>query len=137
MYPQFPNHQFPPIQPYQGMHQMMGMHQMTGIPNMMGKPSLLQSMKLSLGQMNMSSTIRTVQKTLYTANQVIPIINQLRPVLHNATTAFRVVKTVKQFDFDDIDQDIEQSVQPVESREEQVPVPQNQPSTEQTFENML
>ena len=49
----------------------------------------------------MSSTLRTAQKTLYTVNQMIPIINQLRPVLHNASTAFRVVKAVKQFDFDD------------------------------------
>ena len=69
----------------------------------------------------MSSTIRTAQKTLYTANQIIPIVNQLRPVLHNATTAFRVVKAVKQFDFDDLDEEIDQSI--------------NQES--EVFENML
>ncbi|MEG0685129.1 MAG: VrrA/YqfQ family protein [Coprobacillus sp.] len=124
MYPNYPNI---PNYPYPNFPQ-----QMPFMPYM--KPSLLQSMKLSLGQMNMSSTIRTVQKTLYTANQIIPIVNQLRPVLHNATTAFRVVKAVKQFDFDDIDQDIEQNVQPVENAEE---LQTTKTSTPQTFENML
>lgn len=102
MYPQFPQDHYdpyfwtPPIYP---------------MPIIAPKPSLLQSMKYSLGQMNLSSTIKTAQKTLYTANQIIPIIYQLRPVLHNAKTAFRVVKAVKQFDLDDIDADIEQNVQ--------------------------
>lgn len=105
MYQQFPNqsHSFPPYYPY---------------PPMMYKPSLLQSMRHSLNQISMSSTLRTAQKTLYTVNQVIPIINQMRPVLHNASTAFRVVKAVKSFDFDDeIDQSLSQD--------------------QQTFENML
>jgi len=74
------------------------------------KPSLLQSMKYSISQMNMSSTIRTAQKTLYTMNQLIPIINQLRPVIHNASTAFRVVRAVKQVNLDDIDEEIDQNV---------------------------
>lgn len=100
MYPQFPNQSFPypyipqyPIYPYP--------------PMMTPKPSLLQSMKYSLNQMSMSSTLRTAQKTLYTVNQLIPIVNQLRPVVHNATTAFRVVKAVKEFNFDDeIDENV-------------------------------
>ena len=102
MYPQFPGNPYPyPYMPQQSMMYPMGMMGM--------KPSLLQSMKYSLNQLSMSSTIRTAQKTLYTANQIIPIVNQLRPVLHNATTAFRVVKAVKQFDFDEeIDQSINQ-----------------------------
>ena len=108
MYPQFPGNPYP--YPYMPQQSMMGM-----------KPSLLQSMKYSLNQLSMSSTIRTAQKTLYTANQIIPIVNQLRPVLHNATTAFRVVKAVKQFDFDDLDEEIDQSI--------------NQES--EVFENML
>ena len=77
---------------------------------MMQKPSLLQSMKYSLNQLSMSSTIRTAQKTLYTVNQIIPIVNQLRPVVHNAKTAFRVVKAVKQFDFEDVSEEIDQNV---------------------------
>ena len=78
--------------PYPYMPQQSMMYPM----GMMGmKPSLLQSMKYSL--------------------------NQLRPVLHNATTAFRVVKAVKQFDFDDLDEEIDQSI--------------NQES--EVFENML
>lgn len=101
MYPQFPNDPYS----YQYFHQSM--YPMTMMPQ---KPSLLQSMKYSMNQMSMSSTIRTAQKTLYTMNQIIPIVNQLRPVLHNAKTAFRVVKAVKQFDFDDIDQEIDHSV---------------------------
>ncbi len=101
MYPQYPNdfNQFMP--PYYPQYPMMPMYQ---------KPSLLQSMKYSLNQISMSSTLRTAQKTLYTVNQMIPIINQLRPVLHNASTAFRVVKAVKQFDFDEIDNEIDNSV---------------------------
>ena len=89
-------------------------------PMMPQKPSLLQSMKYSLNQISMSSTLRTAQKTLYTANQLIPIINQLRPVLHNAKTAFHVVIAVKQFDFDEIDEEIDQNIK-----------------EEQTFENMI
>ena len=107
MYPQFPGNPYPyPYMPQQSMMYPMGMMGM--------KPSLLQSMKYSLNQLSMSSTIRTAQKTLYTANQI-------RPVLHNATTAFRVVKAVKQFDFDDLDEEIDQSI--------------NQES--EVFENML
>lgn len=109
MYQQFPNNPNHIVVPYYS------------YPPMMYKPSLLQSMKYSLGQISMSSTIKTAQKTLYTVNQVIPIINQLRPVLHNASTAFRVVKAVKQFDFDDIEEEIDQNI----SQETQ------------TFENML
>ena len=84
MYPQYPQipYEYPP---YQSMPMMYPMMQ---------KPSLLQSMKYSLNQLSMSSTIRTAQKTLYTVNQIIPIVNQLRPVVHNAKTAFRVVKAV-------------------------------------------
>ncbi len=74
------------------------------------KPPLLYSMKYSLNRMSISSTIRTAQKTLYTVNQILPIISQLRPVLHNASTALRVVKAVKQFDFEDIDQDIDRNL---------------------------
>ena len=104
MYPQFPGNPYPyPYMPQQSMMYPMGMMGM--------KPSLLQSMKYSLNQLSMSSTIRTA----------IPIVNQLRPVLHNATTAFRVVKAVKQFDFDDLDEEIDQSI--------------NQES--EVFENML
>ena len=106
MYPQFPGNPYPyPYMPQQSMMYPMGM----------------MGMKYSLNQLSMSSTIRTAQKTLYTANQIIPIVNQLRPVLHNATTAFRVVKAVKQFDFDDLDEEIDQSI--------------NQES--EVFENML
>lgn len=77
------------------------------------KPSVLQSMKYSLNQMNISSSIQTAQKTLYTINQIIPIIHQLRPIIHNASTAFKVVKAVKQFDFNEIDQDISQNVKTI------------------------
>lgn len=99
MYPQFPNDPFyNNYQPYYPQYPM--------IPH---KPSLLQSMKYSFNQASVSSTIRTAQKTLYTVNQLIPIINQLRPVLHNASTAFKVVKAVKQFNFDDeIDQNVDE-----------------------------
>lgn len=107
MYPQYPYDVYPYYD--QPIYPMMPM-----------RPSLLQSMKYSMSRMNLASTIRTAQKTLYTANQIIPIINQLRPVLHNASTAFRVVRAVKQFDFDDIDEEINQNVQ-----------------QEQVFENMV
>lgn len=72
------------------------------------KPSLLQSMRYSMQQMNVASTIRTAQKTLYTVNQIIPIVNQLRPIIHNASTAFKVAKVVKNMEnFDDeIDEDL-------------------------------
>ena len=64
MYPQFPGNPYPyPYMPQQSMMYPMGMMGM--------KPSLLQSMKYSLNQLSMSSTIRTAQKTLYTANQII------------------------------------------------------------------
>lgn len=99
MYPQFPND--PYSYPY---------YPPNYYPMMPQKPSLLQSMKYSMNKMSMSSTLRTAQKTIYTLNQVIPIINQLRPVLHNASTAFRVVKAVKQFDLDDIDEEIDQNI---------------------------
>lgn len=99
MYPQFPQDTY--NYPY------MQQPPMYPMPMMKMKPSLLQSMKYSLNQMSMSSTLRTAQKTLYTVNQIIPIVNQLRPVVHNAATAFKVVKAVKQFDFDD---EIDQSV---------------------------
>jgi hypothetical protein len=56
-------------------------------------------------RLNLSSTIKTAQKTLYTANQIIPIINQLRPIIHNASTAFKVAKVVKNFD-DEIDNEL-------------------------------
>lgn len=100
MYPKYPQipYEYPP---YQSMPMMYPMMQ---------KPSLLQSMKYSLNQLSMSSTIRTAQKTLYTVNQIIPIVNQLRPVVHNAKTAFRVVKAVKQFDFEDVSEEIDQNV---------------------------
>ena len=96
MYPQYPYDDYNfPYNPY--------------YPMMPQRPSLLQSMKYSMHQMNLSSTIRAAQKTLYTANQIIPIIIQLKPILHNASTAFRVAKAVKQFDFDDIQvEDIKQ-----------------------------
>lgn len=101
MFPQYPDdfNQFMPS--YYPQYPIMPIYQ---------KPSLLQSMKYSMNQISMSSTIRTAQKTLYTVNQIIPIINQLRPVLHNASTAFRVVKAVKQFDFDEIDNEIDNNV---------------------------
>lgn len=70
------------------------------------RPSLLQSVKYSMSQINLSTTIQTTQKTIYTINQIIPIINQLKPMIQNASTAFRVAKTIKNFDFDDIDKDI-------------------------------
>jgi len=99
MYPQFPNDPYFNYQPYYPQYPMMPY-----------KPSLLQSMKNSFSQASVSSTIRTAQKTLYTVNQLIPIVNQLRPVLHNASTALRVVKAVKQFDFDEeIDQSVDQN----------------------------
>lgn len=75
-------------------------------PMMYKKPSLLENMKYSVHQFSMSSTLRTTQRTLYTVNQIIPIIYQLRPVIQNASTAFKIVKTVKQFDFDEIDKEI-------------------------------
>lgn len=93
MYPQYPPYDFYPY-----------------YPMMYQKPSLLQSMRYSLHQMNLASTIQTAQKTLYTANQLIPIIHQLQPVLHNAKTAFRVVRAVKSMQFDDIDEDIDKNV---------------------------
>lgn len=101
MYPQYPFNY----------NQYMPSYYYPPYPMMMPqKPSLLQSMKYSLNQVSMSSTLRTAQKTLYTVNQIIPIINQLRPVLHNASTAFKVVKVVKQFDFDEIDDEIDHNV---------------------------
>ncbi len=107
MYPQYP---YDPYFPYQQPY----------YPMMPQKPSLLQSMRYSFNQISLQSTLRTAQKTLYTANQLIPIINQLRPVVHNAKTAFRVVKAVKQFDFDEIDKDIDTNI-----------------NKEQTFEHMM
>lgn len=104
MYPQYPYD--PYFQPY--------------YPMMPQKPSLLQSMRYSFHQASLQSTLRTAQKTLYTVNQLIPVINQLRPVIHNAKTAFRVVKAVKQFDFDEIDKDIDENI-----------------NDEQTFEHMI
>lgn len=101
MYPQYPYDYSQFMPSYYPQYPMMPMPQ---------KPSLLQSMKYSLNQISMSSTIRTAQKTLYTVNQIIPIINQLRPVLHNASTAFKVVKAVKQFDFDEVDEEIDNNV---------------------------
>ena len=100
MYPEFPESPYLysyPQQPY-------------FYPMMPQKPSLLQSMKYSMNRMNLSSTLRTAQKTIYTVNQIIPIVNQLKPVLHNASTAFKVVKAVKQFDFDEIDDEIDHNV---------------------------
>lgn len=70
------------------------------------RPSLLQNVKYSINQLNLSSTLQTTQKTIYTINQIIPIINQLRPIINNASTAFRVAKTMKNFNFDDIDKEI-------------------------------
>ncbi len=70
------------------------------------KPSLLANVKYSINQLNLSSTLQTTQKTIYTINQIIPIINQLRPIIHNASTAFRVAKTMKNFNFDDIDEQV-------------------------------
>lgn len=99
MYPEFP--QDPQFQQYYYPY----------YPMLPQRPSLLQSMKYSLNKVSLSSTLRTTQKTLYTINQIIPIVNQLRPVLHNASTAFRVVKAVKQFDFDDIDEEIDKNVE--------------------------
>ena len=86
-------------------------------PPIIYKPSLLQSMKYSLNQMSLSTTLQTAQKTLYTINQIIPIINQLKPVLHNASTALKVAKTVKQFDFEEVSQEIDKdlSSQPFEN----------------------
>ncbi len=99
MYPEFYNDPYLFTYPTQSFYPMMP------------KPSLLQSMKFSMNRMNLSSTLRTAQKTIYTVNQIIPIVNQLRPVLHNASTAFRVVKAVKQFDFEDIEEDIDKNVE--------------------------
>lgn len=95
MYPQYPNQAY-----------FYSFYPQNYYPPMSPKPSLLQSMKYSMNQMNISSTIKTAQKTLYTVNQIIPIVNQLRPVIHNAKTALQVAKVVKQFDFDDIDDQI-------------------------------
>ena len=55
MFPQYPDdfNQFMPS--YYPQYPMMPMYQ---------KPSLLQSMKYSMNQISMSSTIRTAQKTL-------------------------------------------------------------------------
>lgn len=111
MYPQYPYQQTPIYPPYFPEYPMM----------MPQKPSLLQSMKYSLNQASLSSTLRTAQKTLYTVNQMIPIINQLRPVLHNASTAFRVIRTVKQFDFDDIDEEIDHNLQEHQNFEHMMP----------------
>lgn len=101
MYPQYPNN-FPNsyYPPYYSQYPMMSQP----------KPSLLNSVKYSISRVSMSTTLRTAQKTLYTVNQIIPIINQLRPVLHNASTAFKVVKAVKEFDFDEIDDEIVNNV---------------------------
>ncbi len=60
------------------------------------QPTLMQSIKYSLNQVNAAKILEGAQKTLYTANQIIPIINQLRPVVSNAKTAFRVAKAVKE-----------------------------------------
>ncbi len=108
MYPEFNNYPYYYSYPQQPFY-----------PVMLQKPSLLNAMKYSLNRMNLSSTLKTAQKTIYTVNQIIPIVNQLKPVLHNASMAFRVVKAVKQFDLDDIDEDIDKNVH------------------QQTFENMI
>ncbi|MCD7807774.1 MAG: hypothetical protein LUH02_00405 [Erysipelotrichaceae bacterium] len=60
------------------------------------QPTLMQSLKYSFSQINVAKILENTQKTLYTANQIIPIINQLRPVISNAKTAFRVAKAVKE-----------------------------------------
>ena len=75
-------------------------------PPMTRKPPLLYQMRNSLNKTTWSTSLRNAQKTIYTINQIIPIVYQLKPVISNATQAFRIVKAVKQFDFDDIDEQI-------------------------------
>ena len=70
------------------------------------KPPLLYQMKNSLQKTSWSTTLRNTQRTIYTINQIIPIVYQLKPVISNASQAFKIAKAVKQFDFDDIDNEI-------------------------------
>ena len=64
MYPQYPQipYEYPP---YQSMPMMYPMMQ---------KPSLLQSMKYSLNQLSMSSTIRTAQKPFILLIKLYPLL---------------------------------------------------------------
>lgn len=70
------------------------------------RPSLLQNVKMSINQLNLSQTLETTQKTIYTINQIIPIIIQLKPLVYNASQAIRIAKTMRSFDFNDIDDSI-------------------------------
>lgn len=61
---------------------------------------------------NMQNTLRTAQKAIVTMNQIIPVIYQVRPIVHNAKTAFKVIKAVKGMDLDpSFDQEIDQALQ--------------------------
>ncbi len=100
MYPEYPDYMnynnynnYPMYYPY---------------PPMPRKPPLLYQMRNSLTRTSWNTTLKNTQKTIYTINQIIPIVYQLKPVLTNATQAFRIAKAVKQFDFDDIDNQITQ-----------------------------
>ena len=76
---------------------------------MMTKPPLIYQMRNSLNKATWSTTLKNTQKTIYTINQIIPIVHQLKPVISNASQAFKIAKTVRSFDFDDIDNHINPS----------------------------
>ena len=68
--------------------------------------------------LDIQTTLRTAQKAIFTMNQLIPVIYQVRPILHNAKTAFRVIKAVKQMDLDSdpyLDQEIDEALQNTQS----------------------
>lgn len=72
-------------------------------------PKAFQKSKLfSAG--GLSSTIKTAQKGLNTANQIIPVVNQMRPIFNNARTMFSVAKAVKKMDDMDFSEEIDRSV---------------------------
>lgn len=77
-------------------------------PMMPKRPPLIYQMRNSLNRVTWSSSLKNAQKTIYTVNQIIPIIYQLKPVLSNASQAFKIAKAVKQFDFDEIDHQIQE-----------------------------
>ena len=75
-------------------------------PQMIKRPPLIYQMRNSLNKVTWTSSLKNAQKTIYTVNQIIPIIYQLKPVISNASQAFKIAKAVKQFDFDEIDNQI-------------------------------
>ena len=93
--------------------------------------SPLSKIIYQLKNANLSTTIKTAQKTIYTINQVVPLINQVRPLYHNAQTAFRVMHALKSMDDFNVDEEIDRWVDPDAIQQE------NHDDEPIHFENML